>query len=184
METSEPTRNDGVDPQKAKHLAARAIMALRSGFCVELLTSEKSDGHGPGIVCDWKSSRAAYSDDTRLVQRGFAFVYIGTIIDQRISGKVSDDLQAELSADMSSAQEARQTAVDWQLVSSVTETNPFAHVGYKLASRLIRSDEELIEQLCSQLMEKRVFRADELNDWFKAHACPLILDDLEQSTTF
>ena len=33
-----------------------------------------------------------------------------------------------------------QTAVEWGLAPAVTDTDPFAHGGYKLASRLLRND--------------------------------------------
>jgi hypothetical protein len=119
-----------------------------------------------------------------LVRRGFAFVYIGTIIDQNAPEAVSNSLQAEINADMSSAQEAREAAVEWQLVASVNDTNPFAHIGYKLASRLIRSDGELIEQLTVELMERQILTQSELNAWYEAHAQQLSLEEIEQSVTF
>jgi hypothetical protein len=52
---------------------------------------------------------------------------------------------------MSSALDARQTAVDWGVAKAVTDTNPFAHAGYKLASRLLRTDQPLIESLAREL---------------------------------
>ena len=51
------------------------------------------------------------------------------------SDPISDELRKELVSDMSSALDARQTAIDWGLAKAVAVTNPFAHTGYKLASR-------------------------------------------------
>ena len=65
----------------------------------------------------------------RKVARAFAFVYVGSIVDQAISEPISDELRKELVSDMSSALEARQTAVDWGVAKAVADTNPFAHTG-------------------------------------------------------
>jgi hypothetical protein len=102
-------------------------MALRSGFPVQSVSLIKSGNATSGIACDWKSKRPSYNNDARLMRRGFAFIYIGTIIDQTALGAVPDRLQAELNADMSSAQESREAVVKWQLVPTVNDTNPFAH---------------------------------------------------------
>jgi hypothetical protein len=184
MEESNGINDSVLNLQTARHLAARAIMALRSGFCVQRLSLNKSDSLASGIVCDWKNERASYTDDVKLIRRGFAFVYIGTIIDQKTAEALSGTLQAELTAYMSSALEAREAAVEWQLVSSVNDTNPFAHVGYKLASRMIRSDGELIEQLAVELVERQALTQSELDAWYETHAQPLSLEELEQSVTF
>jgi hypothetical protein len=89
--------------QSAKHLAARAVMAYRAGFPIELLSITTAIESQSGIVCDWRS----------------------------------------------------QTAVQWGLTRSVTDTDPFAHGGYKLASRLLRSDPQLIDTLAKELSAKR-----------------------------
>src|ERR1700743_1073019 len=95
--------------QSAKHLAARAVMAYRAGFSVALL-SVTSGECASGIVCDWKSQRDSFQNDAKLLSRAFAFVYVGSIVDQAISGPLSDELRKELVSDMSSALDARQTA--------------------------------------------------------------------------
>jgi hypothetical protein len=118
--------------QSAKHLAARAIMAYRAGFPVALLSVTSSSEHPSGIVCDWKGQRDSFHNDAKLLGRAFAFVYVGSIVDQAISDSISDELRKELVSDMSSALDARQTAVDWGVAKAVTDTNPFAHTGYKL----------------------------------------------------
>ena len=98
--------------QKAKHLAARAVMAYRAGFPIEELSISTKDAPRMGIVCNWKELRAAYDDDSKLLRRGLAFVYIGTIIDQEAVAPPSEELREEVLADQSSALEARQTAVN------------------------------------------------------------------------
>jgi hypothetical protein len=45
----------------------------------------------------------------------------------------------------------RQTAVDWGVAKAVKDTDPLAHIGYKLASRLLRTDQPLIESLAREL---------------------------------
>ena len=169
--------------QAATHLAARAVIALRCGFRVKQVTLQRG-AHSSGITCDWKEARTSYGDDEKLIHRGFAFVYMGAIIDQKSDAPPSDGLREELDCDMCSVQEAREAAVEWRLVPSVMETNPFAHIGYKLASRLLRHDEELIRQLAAELLGKRTMNEAELSAWFSAHAEPLSLETLEQSSTF
>jgi hypothetical protein len=56
-------------------------------------------------------------------------------VDQAISDPISDDLRKEVISDMSSALDVRQTTVDWNVAKALTDTDPFAHAGYKLASR-------------------------------------------------
>lgn len=68
--------------QSAKHLAARAVMAYRAGFSVALLSVTSSSERASGIVCDWKSQRDSFQNDAKLLGRAFAFVYIGSIVDQ------------------------------------------------------------------------------------------------------
>ena len=137
--------NIGSQQQSAKHLAARAVMAYRAGFPVALLSVTSTSERPSGIVCDWKGQHDSFHNDAKLLGRAFAFVYVGSIVDQAISDPISDGLRKELVSDMSSALDARQTAVDWGVAKAVTDTNPFAHTGYKLASRLLRTDQPLIE---------------------------------------
>ena len=170
--------------QSAKHLAARAVMAYRSGFPVALLSVAASSEHPSGIVCDWKGQRDSFHNDAKLLRRAFAFVYIGSIVDQTISDPISDQLRKELVSDMSSALDARQTAVDWGVAKAVTDTNPFAHTGYKLASRLLRTDQPLVESLARELASQSMIEGDALRKWLDANASPLNLDELETSTTY
>ena len=93
--------------QSAKHLSARAVMAYRAGFRVALLSLTSSSEHPSGIVCDWKGQRDSFQDDTKLLARAFAFIYVGSIVDQAISGSISDELHKEPVSDMSSALDAR-----------------------------------------------------------------------------
>ena len=145
------SENIASQQQSAKHLAARAAVAYRAGFPATLLSVTSSSERASGIVCDWKSLRASFQNDAKLLGRAFAFVYVGSIVDQAISDPISDDLRKELVSDMSGALDARQTAVDWGIAKAVTDTNPFAHAGYKLASRLLRTDQPLIESLAREL---------------------------------
>ena len=80
-----------VQQQNAKHLAARAVMAYRADFPVEVLSV--SNDSQSGIICDWKRLRASYGNDDKLIRRAFAFVYIGTIIDRGATEPISESLQ-------------------------------------------------------------------------------------------
>jgi hypothetical protein len=170
--------------QSAKHLAARAVMAYRAGFPVARLSVTSSSEHPSGIVCDWKGQRGLFHDDEKLLGRAFAFIYIGSIVDQAISDPISDELRKELASDNSSALDARQTAVDWAVAEAVTDTNPFAHNGYKLASRLLRTDQPLIESLACELTSQGTIEGDALRKWLDANASPLNFDELEASMTY
>ena len=170
--------------QSATHLAARAVMAYRAGFPVALLSVTSSSKHPSGIVCDWKGQRDSFHNDAKLLGRAFAFVYVGSIVDQAISDPISDELRKELVSDMSSALDARQTAVDWGVAKAVADTNPFAHTGYKLASRLLRIDQPLIESLARELTSQGTIEGAGLRKWLDANACPLNFDELEASTTY
>ena len=170
--------------QSAKHLAARAVMAYRAGFPVALLSVASSSERASGIVCDWKSQRDWFQNDAKLLGRAFAFVYIGSIVDQAVSDPISDELRKELVSDMSSALDVRQTAVDWGVAKALTETDPFAHGGYKLASRLLRTGQPLIESLARELTSQSTIEGDALRKWLDANASPLNFDELETSTTY
>jgi hypothetical protein len=178
------SENIAPQQQNAKHLAARAVMAYRAGFRVALLSVTSSSERPSGIVCDWKSQRDSFQNDAKLLGRAFAFVYVGSIVDQAIRGPISDDLRKEVVSDMSSALEARQTAVDWGVTKALTETDPFAHAGYKLASRLLRTDQPLIESLARELTSRSTIEGDALRKWLDANASPLNFDELETSTTY
>jgi hypothetical protein len=171
--------------QMARHLAARAIVALRSNFRVERIVVVDAGEEGSGITCDWTQAREPYSNDMKLISRGFAFVYVGTIVDQKQSGPLSDSISKQLNFDMTSAQEAREAAVQWGLVASLRDTDPFAHMGYKLASRLIRADEAAIGHLADYLLAAEgTLNEQQLLAWFELHATPLSLEELEESTTY
>ena len=158
--------------QSAKHLAARAVMAYRAGFPVALLSVTSSTERPSGIVCDWKGQRDSFHNDEKLLSRAFAFVYIGSIVDQAISDPISDELRRELVSDVSSALEARQTAVDWGVAEALKDTNPYAHTGYKLASRLLRTDQPLIESLARELTSQGTIQGDALKKWLDGNASP------------
>jgi hypothetical protein len=128
--------------------------------------------------------RDTFHNDEKLLGRAFAFIYVGSIVDQTISDPISDELRKELVSDMSSALEARQTAVDWGVAKAVTDTNPFAHTGYKLASRLLRTDQSLIELLALELTSQGTIEGDTLRTWLDANANPLDFDELETNTTY
>ena len=170
--------------QSAKHLAARAVMAYRAGLPVALLSVTSSSERPSGIVCDWKGQRDSFHNDAKLLGRAFAFVYVGSIVDQAISDPISDDLRKEFGSDMSSALDARRTAVDRGVAKAVADTNPFAHTGYKLASRLLRTDQPLIESLARELTSQGTIEGDALRKWLDANASPLNFDELETNTTY
>jgi hypothetical protein len=159
-------------------------MAYRAGFPIALVSATSSSERPSGIVCDWKGQRDSFHDDAKLLGRAFAFVYIGSIVDQAITDPISDELHKELVSDLSSALDARQTAVDWGVVEAVTDTNPFAHTGYKLASRLLRADQPLIESLARELTSQGTIEGDVLMKWLDANASPLDFDELETNMTY
>jgi len=170
--------------QSAKHLAARAVMAYRAGFPVALLSVTTSSERPSGIVSDWKGQRDSFHDDEKLLSRAFAFVYIGSIVDQANSDPISDELRRELVSDVSSALEARQTAVDWGVAEALKDTNPYAHTGYKLASRLLRTDQPLIDSLARELTSQGPIEGDALRKWLDGNASPIDFDALEAITTY
>ena len=170
--------------QSAKHLAARAVFAYRAGFPVTLLSVTSSSERLSGIVSDWKGQRDSIHNDAKLLERAFAFVYIGSIVDQATTDPITDELRKELVSDMSSALEARRTAVDWGVAKAVADTNPFAHTGYKLASRLLRIYQPLIESLARELTSQGTIEGDALRKWLDANASALNFDELETSTTY
>ena len=170
--------------QSAKHLAARAVLAYRAAFPVAQLSVARGSEHSSGIVCDWKSERESFHNDEKLLVRAFAFVYIGSIVDQAISDPISDELRKELVFDMSDALEARQTAVDWGLAKAVADTNPFAHSGFKLASRLLRMDQPLVESLARELTSQGTITGEALRKWLDTNASLLNFDELETRTTY
>ena len=159
-------------------------MAYRAGFPVALLSLASSGEHSSGIVCDWKSQRDSFQNDEKLLARAFAFIYVGSIVDQAISDAISDELRKELVSDNLSALDARQTAVDWGVAEAVKDTNPFAHTGYKLASRFLRTDQPLIESLARELTSRGTIEGDALRKWLDANASPLNFDELETSITY
>jgi hypothetical protein len=170
--------------QSAKHLAARAVVAYRAGFPVALLSVTSSSEQPSGIVGDWKSLRDSFQNDAKLLHRAFAFVYVGSIVDQTISEPISDDLRKEVASDMSSALDVRQTAVAWGVAKALTDTDPLAHSGYKLASRILRTDGPLIESLARELTRRTTMEGDALREWLDVNARPLIFDELETVATY
>jgi hypothetical protein len=91
----------------------------------------------------------------------------------RASNPISDEFGKEIVSDMSSALDTGQTAVDWGVVKAVADTNPFAHEGYKLASRPMRMDQPLVESLARELTSQGVIEGEALRKWLDANACPL-----------
>jgi len=81
----------------AKHLAAHAVLAFRTEFRVESVSLSATSSQG-GIICHWKQARAAYANDTKLVNRSFALAYIEDIIDQEELDRLPDDSREEIQA--------------------------------------------------------------------------------------
>jgi hypothetical protein len=98
--------------------------------------------------------------------------------------KFSDLHQIEIKSDMASSENLREAAVEWGLVSSIQDTNPFAHSGYKLASRLIKQDRAVIDALTELLFERRSIDEPTLVAWFDQNAPAYPLEKLETSDTF
>src|SRR5580698_4102559 len=105
----------------ARHLSARAIVALRANFRVERIAVVDADEQASGITCDWRQAREPYQDDMKLIRRGFAFVYVGTIVDRKITEPLPESILKQLNSDMASAQDAREAAVEWGLVPSIKD---------------------------------------------------------------
>jgi hypothetical protein len=167
-----------------RHLAAHAVVALRAGFRVERVVLDTASSVHGGVTCDWKQAREAYGDDTKLIHRSFALVYVGGLIDQEHLENLSDEFRAEMKADMAASEDSRETAVAWNLAASVQDTNAFARIGYKLASRLIKKDGPVIEKLSVLLTERGCLEEAFLMEWFKRNALPYSLDELEQTNTY
>ena len=55
----------------------------------------------------------------KLIRRSFAFVYLGTIVDQTPTEPLSESISKQLNSDMTSAQEAHEVAVQRGLVRSL-----------------------------------------------------------------
>jgi hypothetical protein len=66
----------------------------------------------------------------------------------------------------------------------ILHTNPLLHNGYKVASRLLREDTQLVERLATKLCQTRRMEQAELEAWFAATAGPLALEKLEDSSRF
>lgn len=54
--------------QNAKHLAARAVMAYRAGFTIEVLSISSAQ---IGIISEWKHLRTSYGNDDKLIRRAW-----------------------------------------------------------------------------------------------------------------
>ena len=168
----------------ARHLAAHAVVALRAGFRVEQVTLDATSSVHGGVTCDWKQAREAYGDDAKLIHRSFALVYVGGLIDQEPLENLSDEFRAEMKADMAASEDSRETAVAWNLAASIHETNAFARIGYKLASRLLKKDGPVIEKLSVLLAERGSLDEASLMEWFQKNASSYSLDELEQTNTY
>ena len=164
----------------ARHLAAHTVVALRAGFRVERVALDAISSVYGGVTCDWKQAREAYGDDTKLIHRSFALVYVGGLMDQ----EHLENLSGEFRAEMAASEDSRETAVAWNLAASVQDTNAFARIGYKLASRLIKKDGPVIERLSILLTERGSLDEASLMEWFQKNASQYSLEELEQTNTY
>jgi hypothetical protein len=168
----------------ARHLAAHAVAAQRAGIRVELLTFNGIREGQSGVRCEWRQARTIYNDDRRLLIWGFALAYIGGLIDEGGANELSDLHRFELKSDMELSEILRETAVEWKLAPSIQDTNPFAHSGYKLASRLIKRDRTVIDALAALLIERTDIGESALLAWFDENAPSYPLEELENSGTY
>jgi hypothetical protein len=182
--TSNRIGNSQLEGRLARHLAAHTVAALRARFRVEFVSLDGIDETRSGVSCDWRQARSAYNDDTKLVVRCFALAYIGGLIDEDKSNDFSGLHRLEVKSDMAFSESLREVAVAWGLAPSIQDTNPFAHSGYKLASRLIKRDQAVIELLAAVLMEEISIDESELLAWFEENAPAYPLEDLEKTNTF
>ena len=74
--------------------------------------------------------------------------------------------------------------VDWGVAEALKDTNPYAHTGYKLASRLLRTDQPLIDSLARELTSQGTIEGDALRKWLDGNASPLDFDVLEAIRTY
>jgi hypothetical protein len=93
------------------------------------------------------------------------------------------ELRKSLVSDMSSALDAADCGRLGRRQTSDRHP-PFAHTGYKLASRLLRIDRPLIESLARKLVSQYTIDGDALTKWLDANASLLTFDELETSTTY
>ena len=86
-----------------------------------------------------------------------------------------ENLSGEFRAEMAASEDSRETAVAWNLAASVQDTNAFARIGYKLASRLVKKDGPVIEKLSVLLTERGSLDEASLMEWFQKNASPYSL---------
>src|SRR4051795_11281352 len=99
------------------------------------------------------------------------------------SDPIWGELRKSLVSDMSSALDATDCGrLGHRRV--VADINPLAHTGYKLASRLLRFDQPLIESFARKLVSQYTIDGDALTKWLDANASLLTFDELETSTTY
>jgi hypothetical protein len=168
----------------ARHLAAHAVAALRAQFRVEEITLRGISETQSGVRTDWRQARKAYNDDRKLLIRGFTLAYIGGLTNEGGSNELSELHRLEVKSDMNSSELLREAAAEWGIVPSIQDTNPFAHSGYKLASRLLKRDRAVIDKLEAFLLERTTIDESTLNRWFHDNAPSYLLEELEQSDTY
>lgn len=160
----------------SEHEAAHAIVALRSRFRVHYIALERNGDRKGGVQCDWKASRQQYANDYEIVKRAFALAYAGCIIDMGKQKRSLSEVLDSLPTDVKQVEDVRQTAVDWQVVSAISETKQLSEEGFALAEQLLEENRDLIAGLTDELLDLRVMDEQALLLWYQEHTANEIRD--------
>jgi hypothetical protein len=95
--------------------------------------------------------------------------YAGAVVNSQYKpidlGRIMNDLPSDVEA----IRDIRQTAVNWGLVTSTSDTRSLSDEGYALAQRLVEENQDLIYQLAEDLREVRSMDREALEAWFAEH---------------
>jgi hypothetical protein len=160
----------------AEHEAAHAIVALRSRFRVHYVALQRNGDLKGGVQCDWKESRQQYANDYEIVKRAFALAYAGCIIDMGKQKRSLSEVLDSLPTDVNQVEDVRKTAVDWQVVSAISETKQLSEEGFALAKQLVEENRDLIAALTDELLDLRVMDEQALLLWYQEQTANEIHD--------
>lgn len=134
-----------------KRVARDLLDSLRDGiahFIVDRVWLPPSGSRDGELYCDWKAARKSYPNDRLLLRRAFALAYAGAVVNSQYEpidlGRIMNDLPSDVEA----ISDIRQTAVNWGLVTSTSDTRSLSDEGYALAQRLVEENQDLIYLHC------------------------------------
>ena len=104
------------------------------------------------------------------------------MLKHRASDPILEELRKELVSDMSSALARVRPRSIGASPEAVADANPFAHTRYKLASRLLRTNQPLIECPARELTSRDRIDGHALRQ--RLDASPFNFDELETSLTY